>query len=194
MQTRVVQRIWHLQGSAQSTAYATISSDQIPSVICKREKSKFMYPVPTSSFVFDGFTRYINMDYLFFCSMLHSVFLCLMMSYDIVCQWYLHLWERMLTFPHHFHIDLNGKKVTFLVPKFHLPAHVEKCQTAFSFNLTKGVGLTDGEAPERGWSDINPLSSQTKQMGPASRRETIDDHFGDWNHKKVIGLGMCWLL
>ena len=47
----------------------------------------------------------------------------------------------------------------------------------------------DGEAPERGWSDINPLSLQTKQMGPASRRETIDDHFGDWNHKKVVGLG-----
>ena len=47
----------------------------------------------------------------------------------------------------------------------------------------------DGEAPERGWSDINPLLSQTKQMGPASHRETIDDHFGDWNHKKVVGLG-----
>ena len=144
----------------------------------------------------DVFARYINMDYLFFSSMSHTKFVCLTMSYDIVCQWYLHLWERMLGFPQHLHIDLEGKTVTFLVPKFHLPAHVEKCQTAFSFNLTQGVGRTDGEAPERGWSDINPLSSQTKQMGPASRRETIDDHFGDWNHKKVIGLGLsvCYVL
>jgi hypothetical protein len=120
---------------------------------------------------------------------LHTEFVCLTMSYDIVCQWYLHLWERMLAFPQHLHIDLEGKMVTFLVPKFHLPAHVEKCQTAFSFNLTQGVRRMDGKAPERGWSDINLLSPQTKQMGPASCRETIDDHFGDWNHKKVIGLG-----
>jgi hypothetical protein len=72
----------------------------------------------------------------------------------------------MLTFPNNFQVNLDGKFITFLVPKFHLLAHVDKCQTAFSFNLTRGVGRTDGEAPERGWSDINPLSSQTKQMGP----------------------------
>ena len=96
-----------------------------------------------------------------------------------------------MAFPEYLHIDLSGKHVTFLVPKFHLPAHVASCQTAFSVNLTRGVGRTDGEAPERGWSNINPLSSQTKMMGPASRRETIDDHFNDWNHKKVIGFGKC---
>jgi hypothetical protein len=134
------------------------------------------------------------MDYLFFSSVSHSDFITLTMSYDIVCQWYLHLWERMLTFPDNFQVNLDEKFVTFLVPKFHLPAHVDKCQTAFSFNLTRGVGRTDGEAPERGWSDINPLSSQTKQMGPASRRETIDDHFGDWNHKKVIGMGTSFIM
>ncbi|KIM79183.1 hypothetical protein PILCRDRAFT_10597 [Piloderma croceum F 1598] len=119
----------------------------------------------------------------------HSNFISLTMSYDIVCQWHLHLWEHMSSFPEHLHINIKNKQVTFLVPKFHLPAHVKKCQTAFSFNLTRGVGRTDGEAPKRGWSDINPLSSQTKQMGPASHQETVDDHFGDWNHKKVVGLG-----
>jgi hypothetical protein len=33
------------------------------------------------------------------------------------------------------HIDLGDKYVTFLVPKLHLPAHVEACQNSFSFNL-----------------------------------------------------------
>ena len=84
-----------------------------------------------------------------------------------------------MTFPDNFHIDLDEKFITFLVPKFHLPSHVDDCQTAFSFNLTPGVGRTDGEVPKSGWSDINPLSSQTKQMGPASRPEAIDDHFGE---------------
>lgn len=129
------------------------------------------------------------MDYLFFSSLASTDFTTLVMSYDIVCQWSVNLWGRMMAFPDYFHIDHERKQITFLVPKFHLPAHIAACQTAFSFNLTRGVGRTDGEAPERGWSAINPLSSQTKQMGPASRRETIDDHFGDWNHKKVIGFG-----
>jgi hypothetical protein len=95
----------------------------------------------------------------------------------------------MLEFPDEFQIDYVNKTITFLVPKFHLPAHVSKCQTAYSFNLTRGVGRTDGEAPERGWADINRVAASTKEMGPASRRDTLDDHFGDWNHQKIIGLG-----
>ena len=83
----------------------------------------------------------------------------------------------------------NVKSVLFLVPKFHLPAHVEACNLQFSFNLTKGVGRTDGEAPERGWANINPAAQSTKEMGPGSRRDTLDDHFGDWNWKKMIKLG-----
>ena len=103
------------------------------------------------------------------------------MSYDIASQWSVHLWERKAAYPQHIQMTPEGKVIIFLVPKFHLPAHIAACQTAFSFNLTHGVGRTDG--------DINPVAAQTKQMGPASRRETIDDHFGDWNHRKVIGLG-----
>jgi hypothetical protein len=134
------------------------------------------------------------MDYLYFSSLKDADFIRLISSYDIACQWWVHLWERMAAMPEYLHINLAGKHVVFLVPKFHLPAHVTSCQTAFSFNLTRGVGRTDGEAPERGWSDINPLAAQTKVMGPASRRETIDDHFNDWNHKKVIGLGEYFTL
>ncbi|KAG1775334.1 hypothetical protein EV702DRAFT_1180336 [Suillus placidus] len=100
--------------------------------------------------------RYINMDYLFFSSM-HS-------SHG--------------TFPHKFHLNHNEKVITFLVPKFHLPAHIAPCQTRFSFNFIKGVGQMDGEALERGWADINPLATNT-----------IDDHFNNWNWKKVCAMG-----
>ncbi|KAG2035191.1 hypothetical protein BDR03DRAFT_803099, partial [Suillus americanus] len=57
----------------------------------------------------------------------------------------------------------------FLIPKFHLPAHITSCQIKFSFNFIKGVGRTDGEAPERGWADINPITTSTHEMGPRSR-------------------------
>lgn len=126
---------------------------------------------------------------MFFSSTSQQDFVRLVMSYDIVCQWSVHLWTRMLNMPGYIHIDRENKQIIVLIPKFHLPAHVKSCHTAYSFNLTRGVGRTDGEAPERGWANINPLSSSAKRMGPASYRETIDDHFGDWNWLRIVGLG-----
>ncbi|KAJ7729133.1 hypothetical protein B0H14DRAFT_3518394 [Mycena olivaceomarginata] len=41
--------------------------------------------------------------------------------------------------------------------------------------------------PERGWANANPLASSTKEMGPGARRDALDDHFNDWNHKKIWG-------
>jgi hypothetical protein len=131
------------------------------------------------------------MDYLFFSALQGRSIDTLNVSYDIACQWHKHLWTRMLAMPSDLRLDHLTKFIRFFVPKFHLPAHVLKCQTMFSLNYSKNVGRTDGEAPERGWSNINPVASSTKEMGPGSRRDTLDDHFGDWNWKKVVGLGTC---
>ncbi|KAG1746445.1 hypothetical protein EDB19DRAFT_1894208 [Suillus lakei] len=134
--------------------------------------------------------RYVNMDYMFFSSMQSaSTLQVINISYDIACQWSKNLWTRMSAFPQQYHLDHNMKTITFLVPKFHLPAHVLSCQTTYSFNFIKGVGRTDGEAPERGWADINPVATSTREMGPGSRRDTLDDHFNDWNWKKVCLMG-----
>jgi hypothetical protein len=37
------------------------------------------------------------------------------------------------------------------------------------------------------------MASSTKEMGPSSRRETLADHFGDWNWKKVLLMGAHYL-
>ncbi|KAG6904713.1 hypothetical protein DXG01_007735, partial [Tephrocybe rancida] len=44
---------------------------------------------------------------------------------------------------------------------------------------------TDGKAPEHGWAAINNVANSTKEMGPGSRCDTLDDHFGDYNWRKV---------
>ncbi|KAJ7478021.1 hypothetical protein B0H11DRAFT_1726119 [Mycena galericulata] len=138
--------------------------------------------------------RYINMDYMFFRSVAGTDLVRFFVSYDIACQWHINIWRRMLAYQNEtITIDGAGKYVTFLVPKFHLPAHIEACNLKFSFNLTRYVGLTDGEAPERGWANTNPLANSTKEMSPGSRRDTLDDHFNDWNHKKIIALGETML-
>jgi len=133
------------------------------------------------------------MDYMFFSSLQHSEHIVIVVSYDIACQWSVNLWERMKTYPHWMQTDHNGKSFHFLVPKFHLPAHVMSCQTVFSFNFNRFVGRTDGEAPERGWSRINPIATSTAEMGPGHRRDTLDDHFGDGNWKKTTLMAISLL-
>ncbi|KAJ7198441.1 hypothetical protein C8J57DRAFT_1635386 [Mycena rebaudengoi] len=133
--------------------------------------------------------QYINMDYMFFVGIQGSELQRFYVSYDIACQWHINLWLRMMKYDHDIRFVREGKYMTFLVPKFHFPTHIEACNLLFSFNLTRDVGDTDGEAPERGWANTNPLASSTTQMGPGARRDLLDDHFNDWNHKKIVGFG-----
>ena len=132
------------------------------------------------------------MDYLVFSAVTHFVLLMFNFSYDIACQWHKKLWTRMSRMPERLQLNHDVKIVRFFVPKFHLRAHIQKCQTAFSFNFSRGVGRTDGEAPERGWANFNRVASSMKEMGPGARRDHLDDHFGDSNWKKRISLGRQW--
>ncbi|KAG0708157.1 hypothetical protein DFH29DRAFT_979482 [Suillus ampliporus] len=121
--------------------------------------------------------RYINMDYLFFSALHHTVLNTLNVSYDIACQWHKKLWHRMSAFPISMHLLHAVKTISFFMPKFHLPAHIEQCQTSFSFNFKNRVGGTDGEAPEHGWANINLVASSTKEMGPGAQMhsQTFED-------------------
>ncbi|OBZ73874.1 hypothetical protein A0H81_05915 [Grifola frondosa] len=119
--------------------------------------------------------RYINMDYLFFSSMGHHSSDMVVISYNIACQWSRYIWDRLLQYEHTF--DWQHGAVTFLIPKFHLPAHQSSCQTAYFFNLTVNIGHMDGEAVECGWATINPFASSTKEMGPSAHRDLLDDIF-----------------
>ncbi|KAJ7029541.1 hypothetical protein C8F04DRAFT_962701 [Mycena alexandri] len=138
--------------------------------------------------------RYINMDYMLWKSLEgYDDLIQLTVSYDIVCQWRINIWRRLAKYKSQLRQTARGRYFVWLIPKFHLPAHIEACNILYSFNLTPYVGQTDGEAPERGWANANPLAASTKEMGPGSRRDTLDDHFNDWNHKKIIALGRVML-
>ncbi|KAF7324472.1 CxC2 domain-containing protein [Mycena kentingensis (nom. inval.)] len=137
--------------------------------------------------------RYINMDYMLWKSLTlagYENLVDIVVSYDIACQWSKNVWVRLAKYEPELQAaaTIPGRRYVFLIPKFHLPAHIERCNIEFLFDLTPYVGRTDGEAPERGWANINPLASSTKEMGPGARRDTVDDHFNDWNHKKIVGM------
>ncbi|KAJ7798239.1 hypothetical protein B0H14DRAFT_3492715 [Mycena olivaceomarginata] len=115
--------------------------------------------------------RYLNMDYMLYMSLAASLIYHLFISYNIACQWYKNLGTCQQIFDPDIQFKHGEKHIVFLVPKFHLPAHVEQCNINFSFNLTPFVGRTDGEAPERGWADTNWLANSTRVSGPVLQLE-----------------------
>ena len=90
--------------------------------------------------------RYLNVDFIFWKQLRCGKILVLYVSYDIACQWHKNLRERMNIYPNKEELWNGTRYVTYLVPKFHLPAHIADCNLLFFFNLTRGVGRTDGEA------------------------------------------------
>ena len=112
------------------------------------------------------------------------------MSYDIVCQFSVNVFDRFDIYPEDIEIRQDDRTFHFMVPKFHLPAHVASCQTEYSLNFNEKVGWTDGEGIERGWGNINPIASSTREMGPGSRHDRLDQVLNDLNWVKVTRLGM----
>ncbi|KAK0490084.1 hypothetical protein EDD18DRAFT_1465849 [Armillaria luteobubalina] len=132
---------------------------------------------------------YLNMDYAVLSTLQCNTPQQLVISYDIACQWTVNLWNRIAIYGPGMAPPQCPENVIGLVPKFHLPAHIFQCQQNFSFNWTPHVGRTDGKAPERGWTRSNLVASSTKEMTAGSRRDTLDDHWGDHNWRKVTSIG-----
>ncbi|THU93111.1 hypothetical protein K435DRAFT_670775 [Dendrothele bispora CBS 962.96] len=134
--------------------------------------------------------RYANMDYSYG-SLLRHVHprLHLVNSYDIACQWYKNLSSRMDTMPDLVKVNTQERSMDFVIPKLHIHGHNLQCQRNFSLNYAGGVGRTDGEGIERPWANIGPVATSTREMGPGTRHDTLDDHWSYWNWKKTVGLG-----
>lgn len=130
------------------------------------------------------------MDYLL-CSSLQGVGLKMVCSsYDVACSYFLNFFRRMPLLPRALHIPSSLlRQFHTMVPKFHLQAHAEKCQSNFNFNFCPGVGRTEGEGPERNWDELNGQAPSTAEMGPGHRWETLDDCCGWANWRKTTGLG-----
>ncbi|KAF7326221.1 CxC2 domain-containing protein [Mycena kentingensis (nom. inval.)] len=133
--------------------------------------------------------RFANIDYIFASVLRHiSRLLRLMLSYDIACQWWKHLKERLLKLPPLVRLSLVFAMIRFVIPKMHIKAHTLACQLLFSLYLALGSGQTDGEGIERLWAMSGAVAASTKLSGPGARADQLDDHWGFWNWMKTAGL------
>ncbi|GBE89961.1 hypothetical protein SCP_1702870 [Sparassis crispa] len=171
-------KLANMRGSIAGTA-----ASRVGAATCTRHDMR----LPCSVGDLQKGERYVNMDYIFFSALANSAPKNVVVSYDIACQWHRNLWKW-----YHIYEDCPFKKddqdFVFLIPKFHINAHQDSCQTSFSFHNTPHVGETDDEGVERPWSDSNLYSLSTKEMGPGSRHNFLDDTFADYNWRKICGM------
>ncbi|KAJ7872518.1 hypothetical protein B0H14DRAFT_3083632 [Mycena olivaceomarginata] len=109
-------------------------------------------------------------------------------SYDIVCQWWVNLKKHLLLLPPAVWWHLILRLVCFVIPKLHIKGHKIPSQDKYSLELVPGSVQTDGEGIERPWAHIGGVGSSTKEMGPGSREDTLNGHWGSWNWQKVVGM------
>ena len=133
---------------------------------------------------------YVNMDYIFLATLAGSEIRYIIISYDIACQWSTNFPARVKALPEHvrFEVPTNGQ-LRYAIPKFHFRAHKSQGHDPFSLHLSPGVGCVDGEEIERGWARHNDVAYSTREMGPGSRHDTLEDHFGSANWQKYVGVG-----
>ncbi|SJL00825.1 uncharacterized protein ARMOST_04139 [Armillaria ostoyae] len=132
--------------------------------------------------------RYCNVDGVIV-QALSDVEVEVAISYDIVCQWGVHFWERMEEFPDDARLKITEDALVLCMPKFHLWAHKPDCHACYSFNFLPGAGQTHGETIEENWSASNKASAQMKMMGPGAREDTLDNVFGFHNFQTIESLG-----
>lgn len=115
-------------------------------------------------------------------------------SYDIACKYSIYFDDRMA---HEAYPLLTAEEITklgtiekvWLVPKFHLGAHIEACADSYSFNITPDVGRTCGELVESNWSSLDRMARIIREEGFGNRKETVNDCMADWNYRKNMRAG-----
>ena len=125
------------------------------------------------------------MDYLLDSSLSHHATDNVSVSYDVSCSYSVNAPSRWSKYGFNTFTD---RDITWSIPMFHLNAHREMCRSVFSPYLLLYSGRLNGEGVERRWAMANGYAPATKEMGPGSRRDYLDDVFGDQNWAKVTRL------
>ena len=157
--------------------------------ISKRARSQLIMSVFLQ--MIDLVYRYCSMDYVLLSTLVNVAIASLVVSYNIACQWSINLQTCINQFPPNMGFNLADISFTTVIPKFHILGHGKKCQSVWSLNYCRWMGRTDGKGVEREWSHINPVAISTKVMGPGARHDTLDDHWGAWNWRKIVSMGAC---
>jgi hypothetical protein len=98
----------------------------------------------------------------------------------------------MAAFPPEMRIP-ESTKVDVAIPGWHINGHGDKCRNKFNLSYMEGAGRTTGEDIETTWAGTNSLGPSVREMGPAARHDTLNDHWNSWNFRKIAGFRESFL-
>lgn len=112
----------------------------------------------------------------------------ILVTYDIACQYFIHLRSRFLAaslvYPE-FDVGPFIDIMNMLVPKMHLSGHKDDCKYRFSLSYSDGTGRLHGEGIEPSWGETKQSGGSTQHMNHGHRHDTIIDFHNYWNWCKV---------
>ena len=132
--------------------------------------------------------RQVNTDYLLNSSLSYNAPTRVSVSYDISCSYSVRVPSRWTRYGYD---TLTNRFISWCIPMFHLNAHRERCRSVFSPYLLLHSGRLNGEGVERRWAMANGYAPATKEMGPGSRSDLLDDVFAYQNWVKITHLRKC---
>jgi hypothetical protein len=106
----------------------------------------------------------------------------LLFIYDIVCQYSVHLQERIG------HLLPDGLTCDCAIDLFHVHVHKEDCFFRFATTFIPGAAVVAGQILESLWSNLNSISPTVRTATLPHRAEMLDDHACDSNHKKLLSM------
>lgn len=105
--------------------------------------------------------------------------------YDVACQ-YCQNFE--LRFQKCTHLTRPPSQLIHAIGLFHVHGHQEDCLYQYATTFIPGLAVVDGEILETLWSPLNSMFKSMRTASLAQRAEVFDDHKGDSNWKKMIGI------
>ncbi len=130
--------------------------------------------------------RFCSIDYMILSSLLGIMVSCIVISYDIGCQWSKNFNKWMLEYPKKMQLP-SDTTIDIGIPNWHVNGHGSFCRNNYSLNYIPEVGHTCGEDVETTWSHTNSLVPSVWEMGPGARQETFNSHWNGWNFHKIVG-------
>jgi len=133
--------------------------------------------------------RYCNVDFIIFAALTGITLLWIILTYDITCQWSTKFQKHMEEFPEEMRIP-DMTRVDVAIPGWHINGHGKTCWEKFNLSYMEGTGRTVSEYIETTWAGTNPLAPSVCEMGPATRHDTLNNHWNSWNFCKIAGFCM----
>ncbi|KIY61963.1 hypothetical protein CYLTODRAFT_494956 [Cylindrobasidium torrendii FP15055 ss-10] len=135
--------------------------------------------------------KYRNVDFCLAWAMSRMKPQTLAITYDIACQYKKNFHKRFEALPSVIKdLDLPpADMLMFALPYWHGNVHDVLCEMRNSVKTKRGIGRTDGETPEREWSDINHFAGITREQSEGARYDLLEDVYDHINHRKLVGIG-----